>query len=199
MSGQYYRFDGKNAPSGGGRMTASPAAASKGDPKVKPGPAKRRRKKQKSKSILRLQQALNDFGSYTKADGIYGRDTQNAINRVRSNWPTAPKRKRDFSASVREMTKWLIKNKDTGRQVMKSPPKEKRSNRFLDTDYADLTGANMMGNMAGMFESSMLENNDSTFDKKRPLRENQKAARSEMLSRILTERLLGRNVKIKNN
>ena len=34
---------------------------------------------------------------------------------------------------------------------------------------------------------------------KRPLRENKKADRSEMLSRILTERLLGRNVKIKNN
>ena len=200
------------------------------------------KKLRQGKHIKRLQQALQDFGMRLKADGIFGRNTQAAINRVRSNWPTAPKRQSNFNKSVKALTDWLEANKNTGRKVKPAPAKEPApssgsTNTALDksadlskeydklmadrrrinkmapgqlkrdaekqfrsqlSDFKKKRAAARSGGVSEIIDPALDEAKVSKKSKKKPLRENQKADRNEMLSRILTQRLLG-NVKIKNN
>jgi len=93
-------------------------------PTPKPSPPKPKRRQPSGPHIERLQRALVNFGMRLKVDGIFGRGTQAAINRVRSNWPTAPKRSSNFNASVKGLTKWLEANKNTGREVKTGPAKQ---------------------------------------------------------------------------
>jgi len=219
------------------------AMKSGGSSKVSPSPEKRKKKNSaRGPHIKRLQQALKDFGMRLKVDGIFGKETQAAINRVRSNWSGAPRRKSSFSASVEALTNWLENNKSTGKKVKPSPakgpaPSANSANTALDKSadlskeydrlMADRRRINKMapgqlkrdaerqfksqyeafkkkraaarsGGVNEIIDPAFDEAEVSQKDKKSPLRENKKVDRSEMLSRILTQRLLG-NVKIKNN
>ena len=213
-------------------------------PTPKPSPPKPKRRRPSGPHIERLQQALQDFGMRLKADGIFGRNTQAAINRVRSNWPTAPKRQSNFNNSVKALTDWLEANKNTGRKVKPAPAKgpapssgstntalaksadlskeydqliadrrridgmapgplkreAERQHKAQLADFKKKRAAARSGGVSEIIDPAFDEAEVSQKDKKSPLRENKKADRSEMLSRILTQRLLGNvKIKIKNN
>ena len=54
----------------------------------------------------------HESGYLPGADGIYGKGTQRAINRLRKNFPNAPRRHPNFKVSVERLIRYLKNNVD---------------------------------------------------------------------------------------